>query len=91
MEMNVLPLGVPAVPHASLLRLAAARPALAIHKLGEADVGDAGSVFSDQVHMRVQDGGVDGFTVLGKHCRGTHTHGEKSRDTRISRELHIIC
>lgn len=72
-EMNVLPFGVPAVPHASLLRLAAARPALSIHKLSEADVGDAGGVFSDQVHMRVQDGGVDGLAVLRKHCGETHT------------------
>lgn len=64
--MNVLPFGVPAVPHASLLRLAAARPALPVHKLSEADVSDAGGVFSDQVHVRVQDGGVDGLAVLRK-------------------------
>lgn len=61
------------MPHAGLLRLAAARSALPVDELGEADVGDAGSLFSDQMHVRVQDGGVDGLTILRQHCKRTHT------------------
>lgn len=68
--MDVLPLAVSAVPHARLLRLAGARPALPVHELGEADVGDAGGVLADQVHVGVQDGGVDGLAVLGQNCKG---------------------
>lgn len=71
-KVNVLPFGVTAVPHAGLFRLAAARSPLAVDELGEADVGDAGSIFSDQMHVRVQDGGVDGLTVLRQHCKQTH-------------------
>jgi len=64
--VHVLPPALAAVPHARLLRLAGARPVLAVHVLGEADVGDAGGVLPDQVHVRVQDGGVDGLSVLGQ-------------------------
>ncbi len=67
MEMDTLPFRVPTMPHPRLFRLAAARPALPIHVLCEADVGDAGGLFSDQVHVRVEDGGVDGLTVLRQH------------------------
>lgn len=38
--------------------------ALAINELGEADVGDAGSVLSNQVDVGIQDCGVDRLTVL---------------------------
>ena len=65
-EVHVLPPALAAVPHARLLRLAGARPALAVHVLGEADVGDAGRVLADQVHVGVEDGGVDGLAVLGQ-------------------------
>lgn len=64
MKVHVEPLGVAAVPDSRLLGLAGARPALTVHVLGQADVSDAGGVFSDQVHVRVQDGGVHGFTVF---------------------------
>lgn len=64
MEMDILPFGVPTMPHPRLFRLAAAWPALPIHILREADVGDAGGLLSNQVHVRVEDGGVDGLTVL---------------------------
>ncbi len=40
--------------------------ALPVDKLRQANVGDAGSVLSDHVHVRVEDGGVDGFAVLGE-------------------------
>lgn len=64
MEVDVLPLAVPALPDARLLRLAGARPALVVHVLGQADVSDAGGVLADQVDVGVQDGGVDGLAVL---------------------------
>lgn len=66
--MYILPLAISPVPHAGLLGLAGAGPALAIDVLGEADVGDAGCVLPDDVHVRVQDGGVDRLAVLGQHC-----------------------
>lgn len=40
--------------------------ALPVDKLRKANVGDAGSVLPDHVHVRVEDGGVDGFAVLGQ-------------------------
>lgn len=66
MEVDILPPAVSAVPHSGLFRLAGAGTALAVHKLRQADVGDAGSVVSNHVHMRVEDGGVDGLAVLGE-------------------------
>lgn len=63
-EVHAEPLGVAAVPHACLLRLAGARAALAVHVLRQADVGDAGGVLADQVHVGVEDGGVHGLAVL---------------------------
>lgn len=64
--MDVLPLAVSTMPHSSFLRLAGARPTLAIHKLSQADVSDAGCIFPNEVHMGVQDGGVDGLAVLSQ-------------------------
>lgn len=69
MEVDVLPPALPAVPYSGLFRLAGARAALAVHKLRQADVGDAGGIVSDDVHVRVEDGGVDGLAVLGEHWR----------------------
>lgn len=69
--MDVLPLAVPAVPHAGLLRLAGSRPALSVHVLSQADVSDAGRVLADQVDVGVQDGGVDGLVVLGQDWKKT--------------------
>lgn len=65
--MDVLPPALPAVPYSGLLRLAGAGAALTVHKLRQADVSDAGGVVSDDVHVRVEDGGVDGLAVLGEH------------------------
>lgn len=67
-EMHVLPLAIAAVPHARLLGLAGAGPALPVDVLRQADVGDARCVLPDDVHVRVQDGRVDGLAVLGEHC-----------------------
>lgn len=58
--MDVLPLGVAAVPDAGLLRLHGAWHAAGVHVLGEADVSDARSVVADQVHVGVEQDGVDG-------------------------------
>lgn len=64
--MDVLPPAVSAVPHPGLLRLAGAGAALPVHKLRQADVGDARGVLPDHVHVWVEDGGVDGLAVLGE-------------------------
>lgn len=68
--MDVLPLAVPAVPHAGLFRLAGSRPTLSVHELSQADVSDAGRVLADQVDVGVQDRGVDGLVVLGQNWKG---------------------
>lgn len=62
--MDVLPLAVAAVPDTGLFGLAGARAALTVDVLRQADVGDAGGIFPDDVHVRVQDGGVNGLVVL---------------------------
>lgn len=66
--MHVEPLGVTAMPHARLLRLAGARPALGVDVLRQADVGDAGGVLADQMDMRVEYGGVHRLAVFTQHC-----------------------
>lgn len=47
--------------------MAGARAALSVDKLRQADVGDTGAVVADDVHVWVEDSGVDGLAVLGKH------------------------
>lgn len=69
--MDVEPLGISAVPDTRLLRLAAAWPALAVHVLRQSNIGDASSVFSNQVHVRVQDGCMHRLTVLTQHWSQT--------------------
>jgi len=64
--MDILPPAVPAVPNPCLFWLAWAGTALAVYKLRQSNVGDAGCFVSDHVHMRVEDSGVDGFAVLRK-------------------------
>lgn len=73
--MNVEPLAVAAVPHAGLLRLAGARPAARVHELREADVRDARRVLADQVHVRVEQGGVHRLIVLAEHCARADRRG----------------
>lgn len=68
--MDVLPLAVAAVPDAGLLRLHGARHAIAVDVLGEADIGNAGSLLSNQVDMWVEQDGVDGLLPLRQSCRG---------------------
>lgn len=69
-EVDILPPAVPAVPYSGLLWLAGAGTALTIHKLCQADVGDASSVIANDVHMWVEDGGMDGLAVLGEDWQG---------------------
>ena len=64
--MDVLPLAVAAVPHTGLLGLHGAGHAADVHVLGQPNVGDAGSILADQVHMRVQQDGVDWLVPFGK-------------------------
>lgn len=56
--MDVLPLAVTALPDAGLLGLHGARHAVAVDVLGEADVGDAGGLFPNQVDVGVEQDGV---------------------------------
>lgn len=65
--MNVEPLALAAVPHPGLLRLAGPGTSRAVHELREADVGDARRVLADQVHVRVEQGGVHRLVVLAQH------------------------
>lgn len=62
--MDVLPLAVPAVPDARLLGLHGAGQAVGVHVLGEADVGHARCVLADQVHVGVEQDGVDRLVAL---------------------------
>ena len=64
MEVDNLPLAVAAVPHPGLLRLGGAWRAVGVDILRHSDVSDAGGLVAHQVDVRVQDGGVDRFTVL---------------------------
>lgn len=66
MEVNVLPLAITAMPHASLLRLHGLWHAAPVHVLGQADVGYAGRILPNQVHVRIQDDGVDWLVALGQ-------------------------
>lgn len=65
--MDIEPLSIAAVPNAGLLGLAGARAARGVDKLREPDVGDAGGVLADEVHMRVEQGGVHRLVVLAQH------------------------
>lgn len=66
--MHIEPFGIAAMPHARLLRLAGARPALGVHVLRQTDVGDAGGILANQMHMGVEDGGVHWLAVFTQHC-----------------------
>lgn len=64
MEMYVLPLVVPLMPHAALLALLRMRHSLLVHVLREPDVRDARGIFPEKMHVWVQDRRVHGFTVF---------------------------
>lgn len=64
MEVDILPLAIPAVPDTGLFGLASTRTALPIDVLCQADVGNAGSIFPNDMYVRVQDSCVNGLVVL---------------------------
>lgn len=64
--MDVLPFAVTAVPDAGLLRLHGARHIVDVHVLGEPYISDTRRVLTDQVYVRVQQDGVDGFVAFGE-------------------------
>lgn len=70
-EVDVEPLGIAPMPHAGLFRLAGARPPLSVDVLRQANVGDAGGVLTNQMHVGVEDGGVHGFAVFTQNCDNT--------------------
>lgn len=80
MEVHIKPFGITTMPHACLLGLAGAWPSLAVHVLGQADVGDTGSILTDEVDMRVEDGGVHRFAVF------TQNYG----DQKPTNQLYVI-
>lgn len=67
--MDDLPLPIAAVPHPGLLWLGGARRPIGVDVLRHSDVGNARGLVADQVDVRVQDGGVDWFTVFRPHWR----------------------
>lgn len=68
-EVDNLPLAIPAVPDARLLWLGGAWHSVGIDVLGDAYIGDAGGLLPDQMNVWVEDGGVNWFAVLGPHCQ----------------------
>lgn len=76
--MDVLPLAVPAVPDAGLLRLHGAGQAVGVDVLGEADIGNACRLVPDQVHVRVKQDGVNGLLGLGQSCRRQEGFGHST-------------
>lgn len=69
MEVNVLPLSITTVPHAGLLGLHGARHAAAVHVLGQPNVGDTRCIFTDKVHMWVQEDGMHRLIPFGQRCK----------------------
>ena len=74
MVVDIQPLAISAVPDAGLFRLRGAGPALAIDVLCQADVRDAGSIFTNDMDVRVQDGGVYWLAVLRQYWQNMQTH-----------------
>lgn len=74
MVVDIEPLAISAVPDTGLLGLRGAGPALAVDVLCQADVGDAGGVLPDDMHVGVQDGRVDGLAVLRQYWQDMQNH-----------------
>lgn len=66
MEVDVLPPALAAVPHAGFLRLHGAGHAASIHVLRESNVGNARCVFSNEMHVGVEQDGVHGLVPFGQ-------------------------
>lgn len=63
--MNVLPLPIATVPDARLLGLHSLWHPASVHVLREPYVRDAGGVITHEVHVRVEDDGVDWLVTFG--------------------------
>ena len=74
MVVDIQPLAISAVPDARLFGLRGAGPALAVDVLRQADVRNAGSIFSDDMDVGVQDGGVYRLAVLRQYWQNTQNH-----------------
>ena len=58
--------------------------ACGVHELCEPDVGDARRVLADQVHVRVEQGGVHGLAVLAQHWRQQTDGRRKQKSVQSS-------
>lgn len=74
MVVDIKPLAISAVPDTGLFRLCGAGPALAINVLCQADIRDAGSIFTNDMDMGVQDGGVYWLAVLRQYWQNMQNH-----------------
>lgn len=72
--VDIQPLAISAVPNTGLFWLCGAGPALAINVLCQADVRNAGSIFTNDMDVGVQDGGVYWLAVLRQYWQNTQTH-----------------
>lgn len=81
MEVNVLPLSIAAVPHAGLFGLHGAGHAAPIHVLGQSNIGDAGRILPNEVHVWVQEDGVHRLIPFGQCCK------RESRETFLAFRL----
>lgn len=94
MVVDIQPLAVSAVPDAGLFRLCGAGTALAVDVLCQADVCDAGSIFTNDMDVGVQDGGVYWLAVLRQYWQNIQNHQlhftTKKEQTPISSNLFCI-
>lgn len=72
--VDIQPLAISAVPDARLFGLRGAGPALAVNVLSQADICDASSIFTDDVDVGVQDGGVYRLAVLRQYWQNMQNH-----------------
>lgn len=81
--MDILPLAIAAVPHPGLLRLHGARHATRIHVLSESNVGDAGCIFPNKVHVWIQEDGMHRLVPFGQRWEGDKV-GDYSNSTKYN-------
>jgi len=72
--VDIQPLAISAVPDARLFGLRGAGPALAVNVLSQADICDASSIFTDDMDVGVQDGGVYRLAVLRQYWQNMQNH-----------------
>lgn len=72
--VDIQPLAISAVPDARLFGLRGAGPALAVNVLSQADIRDARSIFTNDMDVGVQDGGVYRLAVLRQYWQNMQNH-----------------